>query len=344
MKSIKLLLSLVAFTVVAGIAYVAQEVAGSGANMVSTAQAFVGTLSADQKKQGVFDFDSAERFNWHFIPLQDQKTRKYTRKGVPLEEMSADQKKAALSLVKAGTSESGNVAVTTIMSLEAILLDQEGPKSAKVRNPGWYFFTVFGTPSKTGKWGWRVEGHHLSMNFTMAGTQVVSATPCFFGANPAEVKAGANKGKRILPEAEDFARDLFKSLDDEQKKVAYQGKHFGEPGALLKSPKVGNAVGIAGAKLTKDQKGSLVKLLQSYTGRMPADVAAAEMKLVNEGGIDKVHFAFTGAAEGSGKGFTYRVQGPTFLVEFLNVQADSGKNPANHIHSCWRRISGDFGL
>lgn len=344
MKSLKLMLGLIAFTTVAGIAYVAQQTEVSGPSMVSAAEGFVGTLTADQKKQGVFDFDSAERFNWHFIPLQDQKTRKYTRKGVPLEEMTAEQKKAALALVKAGTSESGNVAVTTIMSLEAILLEQEGPKSAMVRNPGWYFFTVFGTPSKTGKWGWRVEGHHLSMNFTMNGTQVVSSTPCFFGANPAEVKTGPNKGKRILPEAEDFARELFKSLDADQKKLAFQDKHFGEPGALMKSPKVDKAVGVAAAKMTKDQKETLVKLLKSYTGRMPPDVAAQEMKQVNDGGIDKVHFAFSGSADGAGKGFTYHVQGPTFLVEFLNVQADSGKNPANHIHSCWRRIKGDFGL
>ncbi len=343
MKSLKLVLALFVLATVASLAYVAQQGDGSGTGMVSAAQSFVGGLTADQKKQAVFDFDDKERFNWHFIPLQDAKTRKYTRKGLPLEEMSAEQKKAALALVKAGTSDSGNVAVTTIMSLEAILLEQEGPKSAMVRNPGWYFFTVFGTPSKTGKWGWRVEGHHLSMNFTMQGTQVVSSTPCFFGANPAEVKGGANKGKRILPQAEDYALELFKSLDEDQKKLAHQPKHFGEPGALLKKPKVDKAVGLAAGKMTKEQKATLVKLLKSYTGRMPADVAAQEMKQVDQGGLDSVHFAFTGSTA-SGKGFTYRVQGPSFLVEFLNIQADSGKNPANHIHSCWRRLEGDFGL
>jgi hypothetical protein len=343
MKTLKLTLALIALMTVAGIAYVAQQADTSGPTIVSAAQTFVGTLSADQKKQAIFDYDSAERFNWHFIPLQDKQTRKYTRKGLPLEEMSADQKKAALALLKAGTSESGNVAVTTIMSLEAILLEQEGPKSAMVRNPGWYFFTVFGTPSKTGKWGWRVEGHHLSMNFTMEGTQVVSSTPCFFGANPAQVKTGAKKGDRILPEAEDFAIALYKSLDEEQQKIAHQPKHFGEPGALLKKPKVEKAVGLAATKMTKDQKATLMKLLKSYTGRMPADVAAQEMKQVSDAGLDSVYFAFTGTTE-AGKGFTYRVQGPTFLVEFLNIQADSAKNPANHIHSCWRRISGDFGL
>jgi hypothetical protein len=257
--------------------------------------------------------------------------------------MSTDQKAAALALVKAGTSDSGNAAVKTIMSLEKILLEQEGSKSAMVRNPGWYFFTIFGTPSKTGKWGWRVEGHHLSMNFTMEGTQVVSSTPCFFGANPAEVKTGPDKGKRILPQAEDLARDLFTSLDADQKKVAYQAKHFGEPGALLKQPDAGKPVGLVAKDMKPAQKEMLYKLIKSYTERLAGDVGSLEMKQVKDGGIDNVYFAFTGVTE-SGKGFTYRVQGPTFLVEFLNIQADSAKNPANHIHSCWRRIKGDFGL
>ena len=343
MKSLKLSLALLALVTVAGIAYVAQQVDAGGPNMVSAAQGFVSSLTADQKKQATFDFDSEERFKWHFIPLQDKETRKSTRKGLPLEEMTADQKKAALALVKAGTSEKGNVAVTTIMSLEALLLEQEGPKSAMVRNPGWYFFTIFGTPSKTGSWGWRVEGHHLSMNFTMRGTQVVSATPCFFGANPAEIKGGPNKGKRILPDAEDYAQNLFKSLDEDQKKVAHQAKHFGEPQHYTKAPKVGQAVGLAAAKMTKEQKDTLMKLLKSYTGRMPADVAAQEMKQIHDGGFDNVYFALSGTTE-PGKGYTYRVQGPTFVVEFLNVQADGAKNPANHIHSCWRRIQGDFGI
>jgi Protein of unknown function (DUF3500) len=358
MRSIKLALALAAFSIVVSIAYVAQEANVAGSSMVSAAQDFVGKLTGEQKKQGVFDFDSDERFRWEFIPLQtNDAPRKPLRKGIPIEDMTAEQKKAALGLLKAGTSDAGFLAATTIMDLEKILREQEGPKSAMVRNPEWYFFTVFGTPSKTGKWGWRVEGHHLSLNFTMDGTQVVASTPCFFGANPAEVKGGPNKGKRILPEAEDFARDLFKSLSDDQKKVAYMNKSFGEPGenskakganeafkARTKVPEVGKAVGVSAAKMTNEQKETLVKLLKSYTGRMAPDVGAQEMKQVMSGGVDNVHFAFTGAAEGSGKGYTYRVQGPTFVVEFLNIQADSAKNPANHIHSCWRRIKGDFGL
>ena len=347
MKSLKLALALVALVTVAGIAYVAQEANSSGANMVSAAEGFIGKLTPEQKKQAIYGFDSDERFNWHFIPLQDKETRKYIRKGLPIEEMTAEQKQAALALVKAGTSKSGDVAVKTIMSLEAILLAQEGPKSAMVRNPGWYFFTVFGTPSKTGKWGWRVEGHHLSINFTMQGSQVIASSPVFFGANPAEVKAdfaSLKKGERILPGVEDHARNLFKALDAEQQKVALQEKPFGEPGAREKAPKVGKPPGVAGAKMTKDQKATLMKLIKSYTDRMAPDVAASNMQDVEKGGLDSVYFAFTGSTEGAGKGYTYRVQGPTFVIEFLNMQPDGGGNPANHIHSCWRRIKGDFGL
>ena len=160
---------------------------------------------------------------------------------------------------------------------------------------------------------------------------------------------------RILPQAEDYAIELFKSLDDEQKKVAYRKKSFDEPGEnpkiagkqvykpRTKVPLVGKAVGLPAAKMTKEQKEMLTKLLASYTGRMPSDVAELEMKQVKDGGFENVHFAFTGTAE-LNKGFTYRVQGPTFVVEFLNIQNDSAGTPNNHIHSCWRRIKGDFGI
>jgi hypothetical protein len=342
MKTLRIALAFAALSLVTGIAYVAQQLT-AGANIVSAAQAFVDTLSPEQKKQAVYDFDSDERFNWHFIPLQDPKTRKYTRKGVPMEEMSDKQKADALALLKAGTSDSGNEQVKTIMSLEAILLKQEGPKSAMVRNPDWYFFTIFGTPSKTGNWGWRIEGHHLSINVTMNGTQVVSSSPTFFGANPAEIKTGPSKGKRVLPQTEDYARELFKSLDEDQKKAALQAKPFEEPQARKKAPDLGKPVGIAGAKMSKEQKSTLHNLIKTYTHRMPAEVAEMEMKHVNDAGLDKVYFAYTGETV-PGKGYTYRVHGPTFVIEFLNMQPDSGKNPANHIHSCWRRIKGDFGL
>jgi hypothetical protein len=324
-------------------AYVAQNLETASDKMTVAAEKFLDSLKDEQKKMAVYDFDSKERTNWHFVPLQD-KSGKYTRKGLPLEEMTTEQRELAKSLVKAGTSDTGLNKALTIMSLESILNNLEKPKGGSmVRRPGWYFFTIFGKPSKTDKWGWRVEGHHLSLNFTIDKGKVASATPFFFGANPATVMDGERKGLRTLPEAEEHAKALFDTLDENQKKVAFQAKQFREIGQADTAPDVGEPVGLPMAKMNEKQQAILRKLIEGYADRMPPDVALIEMNRVKEAGIDKVHFAFA-QEDKPGKPYTYRVQGPTFVIEFLNVQADSAGNPANHIHSAWRNVQGDFGL
>src|SRR5262249_10367896 len=154
---------------------------------------------------------------------------------------------------------------------------------------------------------------------------------------------GPRKGLVTLPEAEDLARELFKSLHDDQKKVAHQEAQFGEVQGQTPAPKVGAPKGLPAARMTAPQQTLLVKLLQSYADRMPPEVAETEMNEVKKAGVDKIHFAFAGSAD-PGQPHTYRIQGPTFVVEFLNVQADSARNSANHIHSCWRNTHGDFGV
>ena len=208
----------------------------------------------------------------------------------------------------------------------------------------WYFFSIFGTPSKDTKWGCRIEGHHLSLNFTIDHGQVLSATPFFFGANPAIVKGGKRDGLRTLPEAETSAQELFASLDADQKKVALQSKQFPEIEQGKAAPHVGAAVGIPAARMNDKQKALLQQLLNGYAGRMPPDIATTEMNQIKEAGLDKIHFAFARDEDMPGKPYTYRVQGPTFVIEFLNVQEDGAKNPANHIHSSYRHIAGDFGI
>jgi hypothetical protein len=325
-----------------GAAFVAQETESSGPRMVSAAEKFLASLSEEQKAKAVFAFDSKERTNWFFIPLQDQQ-KKSTRKGLPLEEMTAQQREAAKQLIRAGTSAAGYDKATTIMSLETILREFD-KASGMVRNPDWYFFTVFGTPSKTGKWGWRVEGHHLALNFTLDRGQVVSATPFFFGANPAEVKTGDRKGLRILSEAEDLAQQLMAVLNEEQRKAAVQAKQFPEIEQGKPKPNVGQPVGLPAEKMNEKQRDILTRLLESYANRMSPDLAKAEMDKARAAGLDKVHFAFFRDEDKPGKPYTYRIQGPTVVIEFLNVQSDSQNNPANHIHSALRNPKGDFGL
>ncbi|MFL5339880.1 MAG: DUF3500 domain-containing protein, partial [Gemmataceae bacterium] len=270
------------------------------------------------------------------------KDKRPGRKGLRLEEMTEDQKKPVLELLRSGTSDSGFQQAVTIMSLETILHDLE-KNGAMVRNPGWYFVTIFGAPAKTGSWGWRIEGHHLSLNFTVKDGQVASATPAFFGANPAEIKTGDKKGQRVLADVEDAAAALAGSLDGVQRTAALQPKQFGELAQHEPQEKTGPLVGLPGEKMTQSQKDLLAKLLKAYTARMPAAIGEAQWKSVSDAGLDKVYFAFSGTFE-PGKQHSYRVQGPTFVVQFLNVQDDSAKNPANHIHSAWRELPSDFAL
>jgi hypothetical protein len=313
----------------------------TGQRMTEAAGRLVDLLSDEQKKKALFDFDDKERTDWNFVPLQENK--KPLRKGLRLDEMTAQQKGAAMDLLRSGVSADGYTKATTIMSLEAILKELE-KNPTQERNPEWYFVSVFGKPAKSGKWGWRVEGHHLSLNFALEDGKVAAATPAFFGANPALVQNGDKKGLRTLPEAEDYAKELFASLDDDQRKAAAQPKQFPEIEQAKPAPNVGDPVGLPAAKMTDKQRGVLMKLVQGYADRMPPEVAAAEMAEVKEAGVEKIHFAFCRDEDKPGKPYTYRVQGPTFVIEFLNVQEDGAKNPANHIHSAWRNLKGDFGL
>ncbi len=313
--------------------------------MSDAADTLVNSFNDVQKSKALFAFDSKERTNWWFVPLQ--KDKKPLRKGLRFEQMTGEQKEQAKALLRAGTSPSGFLKATTIMSLEAVLAELE-KNGENVRDPSWYFLSIFGTPSKAGKWGWRIEGHHLSLNFVVERGKIVASTPAFFGANPAliknETEKGPKKGQRTLPQAEDLARQLFASLDDDQKTAARQPQLFpeieqGKPAAHAGAPK-----GLSAAKMNDSQRDVLMKLIQSYANRMPLEVAAAEMAEVKAAAVEKIHFAFAQDDKKPGKPYTYHIQGPTFLIEFLNIQGDSAGNPANHIHSCWRDLKGDFGI
>jgi hypothetical protein len=312
-----------------------------GLQMVAAADQLVGMLNDEQKTKGLFAFDDPERTNWHFVPLQ--KDKKPLRKGLRLDEMTDAEKEAARDLLKTGASDDGYNKAITIMSLENILHDLE-KNGANVRNPEWYFVSVFGKPAKTGRWGWRVEGHHLSLNFTLEDAKVIASTPAFFGANPALVMNGDKQGLRTLRDAEEYAQELFASLDDDQRKTAFQEKQFPEIEEGKSKPNAAVPVGLPASQMTDAQRHTLMKLVQAYADRMPAEVGLAQMARVRQAGVDKIYFAFCRQDDKPGKPYTYHVQGPTFLIEFLDIQADSANNPANHIHTCWRNLAGDFGV
>jgi hypothetical protein len=317
---------------VVGLAYWAGAyVDQSGSLMATAASRFLTALDKEQAAKATYAFDAPERLDWHFIPRP--------RKGLPVKEMTPAQRALAFGLLHTGLSGKGYLKATTIMSLEQILKDLEQGKGP-VRDPELYFVTIFGTPSDRGQWGWRVEGHHLSLNFTLEDGKVVSATPTFFGSNPAEVRQGPRQGLRTLADVEDRALRLVQALDDRQSKEAVLSDTAPKDirAANTPQPPTETAQGIAFADLNDEQREMLKALVETYASDMPPEVGQAWLAEIKQAGAGNVRFAWFGPADRL-QPHAYRVQGPTFLIEFNNTQ-----NGANHIHSVWRNMLGDFGI
>jgi hypothetical protein len=303
----------------------------TGSQMATAAGRFMAALDKEQAAKATYPFDAPERLDWHFIPRP--------RKGLPIKEMTPASRALAFGLVQSGLAGSGYLKATTIMSLEQVLKELEQGKGP-VRDPELYFVTIFGTPSDQGRWGWRIEGHHISLNFTLENGKIVAATPAFFGANPAEVRQGPREGLRTLADVEDRALRLLQALDAGQKKEAVVADTAPKEirAAHTLQPPTESAVGIAFASLNDDQRQMLRALVEAYAADMPNEVAGAWLNEIKQAGPDTIRFAWFGPGDRL-EPHAYRVQGPTFLIEFNNTQ-----NGANHIHSVWRNMLGDFGV
>jgi hypothetical protein len=298
--------------------------------MTEAANRFLASLTAEQRAKATFKFEDDQRLNYHFVPIE--------RTGLPLREMSPHQKHLAGALLSAGLSQQGYMKAVTIMSLEDVLRILEKDNGER-RNPEKYYFSIFGTPSDGGTWGYKVEGHHLSQNYTVVKGVVLDA-PSFFGSNPAEVREGPRKGLRVLAAEEDLGRDLLMSLDDGQRKIAivdataYKDILTGEKRVAALE---GQPSGLSASKMTASQFAKLNALLEEYARNVPEAMANHREALVKKAGRN-LHFAWTGVTEKGGPHY-YRVQAAAFLVEYDNTQ-----NNANHIHSVWREFGNDFGL
>jgi hypothetical protein len=297
--------------------------------MITAARTFLDSLSPELKQKAQFPLDAEERMNWFYTPV--------ARKGLPLREMNESQRAAAMNLLRAGLSEKGYSRAETIRALEDVLVEMGG--NPKVRDKGLYYVTVFGEPGPKSTWGWRYEGHHLSQNWTIVNGAAIATTPQFFGANPAEVRQGARKGTRAIAAEEDLAFELLRSLDATQQKSAILDPKA--PDDILTTNSREAALqedrGLAYAQMNAAQKALLVTLIETNAEAQPDAVARERLAALRAAGLDRVKFAWMGASE-KGQGHYYRVQGPTFIIEFDNTQ-----NNANHIHLVWRDFKGDWG-
>jgi hypothetical protein len=307
------------------------QVADAGRQaMAGAATAFLGTLDARQRRRAVFPFADAERMNWHYIPRR--------REGLTFKDMAPAARTAAHELMKASLSAIGYAKAVNVIALEEVLRQIE--MLGLSRDPENYAFTVFGTPGASAPWGWRVEGHHLSLNFTLVPGRPVAVTPAFMGANPATVRTGPRAGLRTLADEQDLGLALARGIDPALRaRVVIATSSLGDvvsgPGRreLFDKP----PAGVPLAALGGDQRALALRLVETYARNMRSEVADDELRRMRAAGLEQVHFAWAGPVDPARPHY-YRIHGPTLLIEYDNTQ-----NDANHVHSVWHDPVNDFG-
>jgi hypothetical protein len=277
-------------------------------SMYQAATTFLGSLTPEQRQFASFPFESPERQRWGFDPVE-----RFPRLGLPMNRMSESQRSLTHALLKTGLSDRGYQVATAIM----------GRTTLRRADPLNYYVSIFGTPSPDGTWSWRVEGHDLSLNFTILRGSLVASTPSFFGG--------------ILTPEEDAARALLKTLDAGQRARAMIARDAPKEILTTNMPVVRPPppVGVPVTEMSDGQRELLMQVIRTYTSAMAFEVAEARMARLRNAGLDRIIFSWAGSTE-PGKPFYYRLLGPTFLIEYSNVQGD-------HAHSVWRDFDRDFG-
>ncbi|WP_333818547.1 DUF3500 domain-containing protein [Ohtaekwangia sp.] len=311
---------------------IAIESLAQSAEIVTRANDFIVTLSSDLRAKAIYTWDDNERYQWHFVPK--------SRNGVNLHSLNEKQKSAAFALLKVCLSNQGYRKATDIISLEKILQQVEGrSEDDTYRDPLNYYFTLFGTPAVDKPWGWRLEGHHLSLNFTSVDGVIESSTPSFFGSNPAVVPSGNERGKKTLRDEMDLGFALIHAMDANQLSKARISEEalpeivsYNKRNATPLTP-----TGILYSELREDQQTIFMKLLDAYIKNYELGFSEKLRKKIQQAGINNLSFAWAGGLK-PGVGHYYRIQGPMLMIEYDNTQ-----NNANHVHSVVRDLTNDFG-
>ncbi|HYC65627.1 MAG TPA: DUF3500 domain-containing protein [Reyranellaceae bacterium] len=298
----------------------------AGERIAQAANRFLASLDEGQRKQALIAFESSNREDWHYVPR--------SRQGLPLSSMKPEQREAARALFASTMSERGLQMLENVRVLEGVLREQQG----SWRDPERYYVSIFGSPDRY-PWGWRFEGHHLSLNVALAAAGHITATPFFVGAHPATVRDGPHKGLRALGPAEDLARQLMTALPEADRRAAIiADRSFGE---IVASPQrerdLGQPRGLELSAMDGTARNLVEALLDRFLRALAPDLAAAQKRRVMEQELGRFRFAWAGPLA-PGEAHYFRVHGPATLIEHDNTQ-----NGANHIHSVWRDLKADFG-
>lgn len=300
----------------------------------SAARELLRSLSTAQRGRATFGFAGAERTRWHWtVPVN------VPRNGLPLGAMTAGQRKLALGLLRASTSKAGYKKAVDIMALQGVL-QRMNPTAGDTFDPDLYFVSVFGAPGDRA-WGWRLEGHHLSRNFTVVGRTIVPE-PFFLGAWP--TRAGSafrsvERGFRTMPREEDAAREIVLSLDGRLRRRAVFSENSLTDHVTQNAVRVAPLapVGVLVRDLPSRAQARVLEIIRTYLANHPPAVARDAFSRLDRAGVARIRFGWSGSTR-PGVPHYYRLQGPTFLLEF-----DNSRNEGTHIHSVWRDYQRDFG-
>ncbi len=304
-------------------------------DLVTKANAFISTLNDAQKAQTLYPFDTAERYRFMYVPLND-------RKGISMNELNATQQTAVFNLLKASLADETVKKVKAIMLLDNVLKELEHRKADDhYRDPGKYFLTIFGIPSATTIWGWRFEGHHIAFHFSANKKELVAGTPSFLGSNPAIVLEGPQKGEEVLKDETEKGFALLHALTDTELKKAVIDSVA--PGEILtaasRTAMIEHPAGIRYSELSPAHQQLMLQLLGLYVHRYTKLFADNMLKQIQAAGLENLWFTWAGYTEHVlGRPYYYRIQGPTIIIEY-----DNSQNNANHIHTVIRDLKNDFG-
>lgn len=324
------------------------------------AMALFDQLDDAQRARIVIPMDDANRTNWNFLPESG-------RRGVPLRDMNDTQRYLAHRVIAQSMSVTGYAKVVQVMSLEGVLrelnTDVFGHVAPYFRDPQGYFLTFFHQPQPDSNWGWRLVGHHLSLNFTVVGQDRLAVTPLLLGSEPAKLGPF-----RILGDEEDRAFGLLNSLDPDQVRAAtihpvpppdfvtrcvpFIGEEewpdvhgVGRRDAMITDEDryalryiKGQPRGLSRAAMTAAQTAAFDELLASFLSNVKDAQIGREMDRIRRADDDQLHFVWAGGHRLDLPHY-FRIEGPVTLIEFDNTEDN-----ANHIHAVWRDPSNDFGI
>lgn len=289
-------------------------------------------LSAQERERLHLVFDAPQRYRWSYIPGD--------RPGLAVANMEEATRDRVFALLRAGLSDAGFAKAQGVMKLDSVLRQKKVSGTPALRDgESGYYFAIFGDPAKDSPWGWRVDGHHLSLNYTLVGDKVIATTPHCVCADPADVPDGPFAGLAVLDREDYIGRDLARSLSEAQfARAALSGE---VPNDILAGPgkaqASSSAGGLAFAELANEtQRHLALAIADAWFANLPPDLAKPELARLQGEARDKLAFLWVGGFDPSDVHY-YRLNGPTLQIEY------STRYRASHVHALWRDPENDFG-